>query len=546
VGKTEAAAGSALTSAGLTVGSVTQQYSSTVPAGQVISQSPAAGAQVAPGSAVNLVVSKGVQPVSVPNVVGKTEAAAGSALTAAGLTVGSVIQQYSSTVPAGQVISQSPAAGAQVAPGSAVDLMVSKGVQPVAVPSVVGKTEAAAGSALTSAGLAVGSVTQQYSSTVPAGQVISQSPAAGAQVAPGSAIDLVVSKGVQPVAVPNVVGKTEAAAESALTGAGLAVGSVTQQYSNTVPAGQVISQSPAAGAQVAPGSAVDLVVSKGVQPVAVPNVVGKTEAAAGSALTSAGLTVGSVTQQYSSTVPAGQVISQSPAAGAQVAPGSAVDLVVSKGVQPVAVPNVVGKTESEATSAIVAAGLTVGRITWHYSNTTPPRMVVAQDPAPSTEVDPGSPINLTVTLRPRFGNLMVSISKLMLTFGAPSASFSISNPDGGVLDWQVESETDNITIQPASGSGAGSVTVTGMDFSNTENSRLIVKNLDDPGDVAYIQLVLARPGDINGDNIVNAMDVQLVVNAVLRSSSGLDCDINGDGLVNAIDVQLVVNNVLGL
>ncbi|MGI6460283.1 MAG: PASTA domain-containing protein [Candidatus Hydrogenedentales bacterium] len=530
----------------LSVGTVTQQYSNTVPAGQVIGQSPAAGAQVAPGSAVNLVISKGVQPIAVPSVVGKTQSAAGSALTAAGLTVGTVTQQYSNTVPAGQVIGQSPVAGAQVAPGSAVNLVISKGVQPIAVPSVVGKTQSAAGSALTAAGLTVGTATQQYSNTVPAGQVIDQSPAGGAQVAPGSTVNLVISKGVQPVSVPSVVGKTQSAAGSALTAAGLTVGTVTQQYSNTVPAGQVIDQSPAGGAQVAPGSTVNLVISKGVQPVAVPNVVGKTETEAISALVAAGLTVGIITQQYSNTVPAGQVIGQSPAAGAQVAPGSAVNLVISKGVQPVSVPSVVGKTETEAISALVAAGLTVGNITQQYSNTVPAGMVIAQDPAPSETVVPGSPIHLSISLGRRVGNLMVNISKLRLTFGAPSASFSIINPQGEQVDWHVESETDRITIQPAAGSGTGNVTVTGVDFSNTENSRLIVKNLDNPNDVAYIQLVLTRPGDINGDNVVNAMDIQLVVNAVLESSSGLDCDINGDGRVNAIDVQLVVNNALGL
>jgi RHS repeat-associated protein len=133
----------------------------------------------------------------------------------------------------------------------------------VAVPDVVGQTQASAESAITGAGLAVGTVTTQSSGTVPAGSVISQDPAAGAQVAPGSAVNLVVSTGPALVAVPNVVGQTQASAESAVTGAGLAVGTVTTQSSGTVPAGSVISQDPAAGAQVAPGSAVNLVVSTG-------------------------------------------------------------------------------------------------------------------------------------------------------------------------------------------------------------------------------------------------------------------------------------------
>src|SRR5437588_1418702 len=136
------------------------------------------------------------------------------------------------------------------------------------------------------------------------------------------------------VPVPNVVGQTQAAATSALTSAGLTAGTVTQQSSTTVASGSVISESPAAGTSVAKGSAVSLVVSSGAPApgqVAVPNVVGETEAAATSAISAAALTVGAVTQQSSTTVASGSVISESPAAGANSASGSAVDLVVSTG-----------------------------------------------------------------------------------------------------------------------------------------------------------------------------------------------------------------------
>src|SRR5204862_6895406 len=149
-----------------------------------------------------------------------------------------------------------------------------------------------------------------------------------------------------PAAVPNVVGETQAASTSAITGAGLTAGTVTQQSSTTVASGNVITESPAAGTSVASGAAVSLVVSSGAPPptqVAVPNVVGQTQAAATSAITSAGLTAGTVTMQSSSTVASGNVISESPAAGASVAKGSAVNLVVSSGAPApgrVAVPDV--------------------------------------------------------------------------------------------------------------------------------------------------------------------------------------------------------------
>jgi YVTN family beta-propeller protein len=137
--------------------------------------------------------------------------------------------------------------------------------------------------------------------------------------------------GTPAIAVPNVVGMTQAAATTAITGAGLTVGAVSMQSSSTVPSGSVISESPAAGTSVTSGSAVNFVVSTGPVQVVVPNVVGQTQAAAATAITGAGLTVGAVSMQSSSTVPSGSVISESPAAGTNVASGSAVNFVVSTG-----------------------------------------------------------------------------------------------------------------------------------------------------------------------------------------------------------------------
>lgn len=132
-----------------------------------------------------------------------------------------------------------------------------------------------------------------------------------------------------PLLVPNVVGLAEATASSTITGAGLTVGTITYGSSPTVPTGDVISQSPTAGTEAAGGSAVDFVVSTGPSTIAVPDVVGEAEADAITAITAAGLTVGTITTAPSASVPAGHVISQSPTAGTMVTPGSAVDLVIA-------------------------------------------------------------------------------------------------------------------------------------------------------------------------------------------------------------------------
>ncbi len=138
----------------------------------------------------------------------------------------------------------------------------------------------------------------------------------------------------QTATVPNVVGKTQTNAASTLTSAGLVAGTITQAYSSTVASGVVISQSPASGTSVTSGSAVNMTVSRGPQPVTtktVPYVVGMTQANASSAITSAGLTVGTITRSYSRTVKSGIVISQSPASGTKAASGTAVKLTVSRG-----------------------------------------------------------------------------------------------------------------------------------------------------------------------------------------------------------------------
>jgi hypothetical protein len=139
------------------------------------------------------------------------------------------------------------------------------------------------------------------------------------------------SGGAAQVSIPNVVGDTQAAATTAITGAKLTVGTVTQASSATVASGNVISETPAAGTSAASGSSVALVVSTGPATVLVPNVVGDTQAAATTALTGAGLTVGTVNIQSSGSVASGDVISENPAAAASVANGSAVALVVSSG-----------------------------------------------------------------------------------------------------------------------------------------------------------------------------------------------------------------------
>ncbi len=415
VGQTQSAAVAAIQAANLTV-TVTFETSTTIPAGTVISQDPVGGIIVAPGSEVAIVVSSGFTAVTVPNVVGQTLAAARTSITGAGLTVGTVTLASSATIPAGSVISQNPAGGAQVAPGTTVNLVVSSGTEapvtpPVApgnieVPDVIGLTKTAATAIIRNAGLSVGATFQKYDDTVPAGIVLDQSPAAGAKVAAGTAVSLTVSLGPAGVVkVPDVRGLPEEVAKSTLQNAGLTIDKTLRQPDPTMPPGDAIGTEPAAGTQVKVGSAVTLIVSEGFsqpQEVAVPDVTNQTVEDAREILFAVGLFhVGNITVQPSDSIPAGKVSGLSPTAGTPVAYGTTINLFVSSGSQPpVATPNVVGLTLADATAQLNAAGLQLGFVSKQTNNTVEEGRVISQNPLMTALVPAGWKISLVVSLGP--------------------------------------------------------------------------------------------------------------------------------------------------
>ncbi len=139
------------------------------------------------------------------------------------------------------------------------------------------------------------------------------------------------SSGAALVAVPTVTGMDQVSAESTIAEAGLATGTVVTAGSEIVLAGDVISQSPDGGANIAAGSSVDLVVSSGLSQTSVPDVVGLDQASAEALITTAGLVVGNVTSAASDTVLEGDVMAQNPEPWTVVLDSSAVDLVVSSG-----------------------------------------------------------------------------------------------------------------------------------------------------------------------------------------------------------------------
>ena len=257
---------------------------------------------------------------AVPDLRGRTVAAAEAALAPDHFKAVVGPARYDETVPAGQVATESPAAGASLREGATVTLYPSKGPAPRAVPDLAGLTQDAAVARLTGAGFADRIVTQ-HSETVAQGTVLDWSPRQGLQPK-GATVTVTVSSGPAPRTIPTVAGETYDQAAADLSQLGL-VPKQAQVYDNTgtYPAGQVVSTDPPAGSSVAKGATVTVNVSKGQQMVSVPDVTGDSVDKATQELARVGLVVANV---YGP--PNKRVFVTDPTPGTTVPVGSSVNL----------------------------------------------------------------------------------------------------------------------------------------------------------------------------------------------------------------------------
>jgi serine/threonine-protein kinase len=261
---------------------------------------------------------------TVPSVTGDNEYQAIAALEHDGFQVPPATLQSSSLYPNGTVIAQNPAAGTQIAKGDTVAITVSTGAAAKAVPDVTNQQLPAAEYALRHKGFRY-STSQQPSTTVKSGYVISTNPGVGSVADSGSIVALTVSSGAPRVALVNVVALQFANAQSVLLADGFQVKEV--KVSSELPPGQVISEKP--GTAKAPeGSTVTLTVAKIPTTATVPPLTGDTLAVATTDLQSAGLTAASTTQPVTDPSENGLVVSQSPVAGAVVKKGTTVTVAI--------------------------------------------------------------------------------------------------------------------------------------------------------------------------------------------------------------------------
>ncbi len=241
-------------------------------------------------------------------------------------------------------------------------------------PILVALSESDAVAAVRAAGLEPVTAPPEFDEQMASGRVLRQEPAAQEEQRKGSTVTLVLSKGPDRRAVPDLAGMTRAQATAALVGLGLRVSTVTEQFSPR-DAGTVLSANPGPGAELPPDTPVTLVLSKGVEVLPVPDGRGKERKVAEKAVKEGGFEV-AVTEAFSEDVAAGLVLNQAPPGGS-AARGTRIALVVSKGPELILVPDVVGKPRKQAEDALTALGLK-------------PRSVAIPGPGTARSTDPGA------------------------------------------------------------------------------------------------------------------------------------------------------------
>ena len=249
----------------------------------------------------------------------------------------------------------------------ATRLGVTDGGGEVAVPNVEGQLQDRARTILEDAGLEV-SLRSEENPDVPEGEVFAQDPPAGTVVQEGDTVTITASSGATPVAVPRVVGLRELEADGRLDAVGL-VGDFRPEQSDDVPAGIVISQDPAEGDMVAPGSTVVVRVSSGPDTVPVPPVVNLSQADATNLLTRAGFRT--EVRQQNADLPAGTVVATQPGPGTEAPEGSTVVIVVSTGP---------ATTTTEAATTTTTEATTTSTTMRSTTTTRPPRTTTSSTP----------------------------------------------------------------------------------------------------------------------------------------------------------------------
>ena len=209
--------------------------------------------------------------IDVPSVVGASVEEASAVLAPLGLRSEVVENRFDEEIAAGKILESSPSGGDKIDAGGTVKLVISKGQERYIIPVLTGLTPEAALKLLTNQPLKSAGVVEEFNTTIPKGLVIATNPSNGEKVKRDTPVTILVSKGIEQVALTTYIDQSADQAQNELTEAGFNVES-TFAYSEKVMPGNVISQTPSGVVSAPKGATITLVVSKGTKFVAVPNI----------------------------------------------------------------------------------------------------------------------------------------------------------------------------------------------------------------------------------------------------------------------------------
>ena len=264
--------------------------------------------------------------------------------------------------------------------------------KPTAVPDLRGDTLDEAKSALKRDGLVAGDINHQFHDVAAEGTVFGTDPDPGTSVKKGVRIDLLVSKGPQLFAVPDIVGKPYDDAKAMMSAAYFSLSLGSRKHHDTIAKDAVISYGPPRE-QAKRGTAFTATVSDGPELIAVPDVDGKSASAAEQAIEDAGFTFGT-SSDYSESVPEGVVIRTDPAGGGTAPKGSQITAIVSKGPRPFAMPDLVGMRLGAAKDKLRAVGLIVRNEYAVPGSGKEKNTVQGQNPVSGTMVRKGTAVDI--------------------------------------------------------------------------------------------------------------------------------------------------------
>jgi serine/threonine-protein kinase len=293
----------------------------------------------------------------------------------------------------------------------------------------------------------------------------------------------VLGSGSKAYSVPNLLGLTQDEATSMLEsdGHGFEIGQVTEQYSSTVDEGKIIEQTPGAGRTATEGSKIDIVVSKGEEPAAsvtVPDLTNCTPSEAQDLLNKYGLKGQAGDSVYNADVEVGHVAEQEPAAGTSAKAGDTITYHLSQGAEQVSVPNVVGDTQADATSALKNEGFSVN-VVQSSSSSVDKGHVISSNPSAGTSADKGSTVTITVSTGPASVSVpnVVGYDESSAETALKNAGFDVSVTTeqsstvakGKVIKQSATSATSGSTITIVVSSGPGSNSTNNSNGNSTSN-----------------------------------------------------------------------------